>query len=338
MENFIFLEVHASVLGKTCSKATTITLEETSLDIIVLFLSLMLNSRLSTRDIQIIYKLCCFLLGGPLRFLKSLVFWLNCEQSVLNKRIVNRVDSMISKGLLEEVSKFHKEHTQFSPTEFNLCTTTEKQSCIEDTCVNEVSNDDKIMSKRPRLDSNICNSKENFSNNEIKKVVSSENDFVKTKNTFFQDGQLQAIGFKEFHAFVTYTGNNNKEKEKLLKNSIERLKNVTIRYSKKQKTWVQNRFLSRDKNSSPNIYELNVTDLEKWDENVLGKALKIADCFLEGKEIPYEPHERDLESSLIDKHKRFVCQICDNKVIIGENTWAHHLSSRMHKRRKSKRE
>ena len=244
---------------------------------------------------------------------------------------------MISKGLLEEVIKFHKDYTQFIHTEFNLSTTTEKQSCSEETCINEVLSDDKIMSKRPRLDSNTANSKENFSNNKINKTVSSKNDGVKTTNTFFQDGQLQAIGFKEFHAFITYTGNDKKEKEKLLKNSIQRLKNVTIRYSKKQKTWVQNRFLSRDKNSSPDIYELNVTDLEKWDENVLGQALKIAECFLESKEIPYEPHERDLESLLTDKHKRFVCQICDNKVIIGENTWAQHVVSRMHKRRKSKR-
>lgn len=244
---------------------------------------------------------------------------------------------MISKGLIEEVLKFHKDYTQFSHTEFNLSKTTEKQSYSEETRVNEVLNYDKIMSKRPRLDSNIANAQENFSNNKINKTVFSKNDGVKTTNTFFQDGQLQAIGFKEFHAFITYTGNDKKEKEKLLKNSIERLKNVTIRYSKKQKTWVQNRFLSRDKNSSPDIYELNVTDLEKWDQNVLGKALKIAECFLEGKEIPYEPHERDLESLLTDKHKRFVCQICDNKVIIGENTWVQHVSSRMHKRRKSKR-
>ncbi|GAB0089143.1 tRNA dimethylallyltransferase [Sergentomyia squamirostris] len=47
-------------------------------------------------------------LGGPLRYKNILLFWLHCEQEVLNKRLDARVDSMVESGLLDEIREFHE--------------------------------------------------------------------------------------------------------------------------------------------------------------------------------------------------------------------------------------
>ena len=43
---------------------------------------------------------------SPLKH-ESLVFWLHCDQSVLDERLRERVDCMIKQGLLEEISELH---------------------------------------------------------------------------------------------------------------------------------------------------------------------------------------------------------------------------------------
>ncbi|ERL84601.1 hypothetical protein D910_02029 [Dendroctonus ponderosae] len=50
--------------------------------------------------------------GGGLRYDNAVVFWLQCDQDVLNKRLDDRVDKMIEEGLLEELLHFHKVYNQ----------------------------------------------------------------------------------------------------------------------------------------------------------------------------------------------------------------------------------
>ncbi|XP_018569009.1 tRNA dimethylallyltransferase [Anoplophora glabripennis] len=45
---------------------------------------------------------------GGLRFLNSLVLWLQCDQDILDKRLDERVDNMLEQGLLQELIAFHK--------------------------------------------------------------------------------------------------------------------------------------------------------------------------------------------------------------------------------------
>lgn len=47
-------------------------------------------------------------LGGPLRFKKSIMFWLQCDKPVLDVRLDDRVDEMLEKGLVNELLDFHK--------------------------------------------------------------------------------------------------------------------------------------------------------------------------------------------------------------------------------------
>ncbi|XP_055712710.1 tRNA dimethylallyltransferase [Phlebotomus papatasi] len=47
-------------------------------------------------------------LGGPLRYKNVILFWLQCEQEILNRRLDSRVDSMLENGLLAEIRNFHE--------------------------------------------------------------------------------------------------------------------------------------------------------------------------------------------------------------------------------------
>ncbi|XP_053596974.1 tRNA dimethylallyltransferase isoform X1 [Microplitis demolitor] len=51
-------------------------------------------------------------LGGPLRFPNSLILWLKCDQEILDKRLDQRVDTMLEAGLVEELLGFHERYNQ----------------------------------------------------------------------------------------------------------------------------------------------------------------------------------------------------------------------------------
>lgn len=46
-------------------------------------------------------------LGGPLRYEHVILFWLRCEQEVLNDRLDNRINGMIAQGMLKEIRDFY---------------------------------------------------------------------------------------------------------------------------------------------------------------------------------------------------------------------------------------
>lgn len=45
-------------------------------------------------------------LGGPLRFENSLCLWIQAERDILNKRIEERVDKMVDRGIKAEIDDF----------------------------------------------------------------------------------------------------------------------------------------------------------------------------------------------------------------------------------------
>ncbi|XP_033122769.1 tRNA dimethylallyltransferase-like isoform X2 [Anneissia japonica] len=51
-------------------------------------------------------------LGGPLRYPNVCIFWVQSNQTVLDERLNKRVDSMMDRGLLQELSDFHVEYNQ----------------------------------------------------------------------------------------------------------------------------------------------------------------------------------------------------------------------------------
>lgn len=51
-------------------------------------------------------------LGGPLRYENTAILWITADQEVLDKRLDDRVDDMMSRGLLKEMQDFHKDYNQ----------------------------------------------------------------------------------------------------------------------------------------------------------------------------------------------------------------------------------
>lgn len=62
--------------------------------------------------------------------------------------------------------------------------------------------------------------------------------------------------------------------------AIERLKLSTRQYSKYQEKWLRMRLLQRVEENSPDVYELDTTDLSLWHENVEQRAENIINAFL----------------------------------------------------------
>lgn len=52
------------------------------------------------------------LLGGGLRYPNSVVFWLQCDQNILDERLNQRVDKMVEEGLVNELLEFHKQYNK----------------------------------------------------------------------------------------------------------------------------------------------------------------------------------------------------------------------------------
>ncbi|NXE50191.1 MOD5 dimethylallyltransferase, partial [Casuarius casuarius] len=145
----------------------------------------------------------------------------------------------------------------------------------------------------------------------------------------YQHGIFQSIGFKEFHEYLVSEGTCSPETSALLlQKGIQALKQVTKRYARRQNKWVRNRFLRRPGPNVPPVYGLEVSDLLRWEEDVLKPALEIVESFIQGREPPAEPVRMEYD---VNENKRShrVCELCD-RVIIGDREWAAHTRSKSH--------
>ena len=206
----------------------------------------------------------------------------------------------------------------------------------EDTCVFWLQCKREILNER--LDSRVDEMLDRGLIEELLDFHCEYNHVLKKKDikTKYTEGIFQSIGFKEFHDFlIKQEGKKfdksiaSKEDQELLRTGVENMKTVTRRYAKKQMTWVRNRFLARPSSSAPDVYGLDATDLEKWDSNVLKTALNILDKLIKGESPLINPLPRVVIQD--DRHARHVCEICDNRIILGEENWKKHLRSRSHK-------
>ncbi|CAF3842449.1 unnamed protein product [Rotaria sordida] len=144
-------------------------------------------------------------------------------------------------------------------------------------------------------------------------------------------GIFQAIGFKEFHDYLLLSNIKRKSEhgEKVFANAIERLKLSTRQYSKYQEKWLRMRLLQRVEKHSPNVYELDTTNLSLWYENVEQRAEAIIDAFLKDEKIPFDA----LPKTPIDEpvYEQNTCLACQ-RVFHMKSQWLDHLKSKQHKR------
>ncbi|XP_060520007.1 tRNA dimethylallyltransferase [Cylas formicarius] len=151
----------------------------------------------------------------------------------------------------------------------------------------------------------------------------------------YTKGIFQSIGFKEFHTYLMLKEDERQtpEGQKQLEQGVQQLKMVTRRYAKKQKRWVRNRFLGRKDRQVPPVYELDSTDVSKWNENVTVPAFEIVESYIAGVKCVREPLPvRELGSTPNSEDETHFCEACE-RVFIGEHQWRGHLRSQKHRRR-----
>ncbi|CCG82829.1 tRNA dimethylallyltransferase [Taphrina deformans PYCC 5710] len=186
-----------------------------------------------------------------------------------------------------------------------------------------------------RLDARIDEMIETGLFGEIKSMHQSQD----TSTPDFTRGIYQAIGYKEFHNFLQ-TGN---EADRVA--GTEAMKAATRRYARKQIKWIRNKLLlqCRQAGDDVQVVLLDATDLSKWDENVLARALKAIDDY--ATTGPFDPRTycdpslHDLLRPKVEKEfsanpdlwEKFVCDVCPTFTTNTKEGWTQHLSSNGHR-------
>ncbi|KAL3273478.1 hypothetical protein HHI36_014919 [Cryptolaemus montrouzieri] len=153
-------------------------------------------------------------------------------------------------------------------------------------------------------------------------------------NCDYTKGIFQSIGFKEFHSYlmIEETKRNEEDGMKILQDCIERLKMVTRRYANKQVRWVRNRFLGRSDRSVPPVYNLDVTNVTEWKDNVSDRATEIVKSYISGTICHYEKLSRiETVSNPNADDETYTCELC-NRIFVGTFQWKIHLKSNKHRK------
>eukprot|EP00056_Hartaetosiga_gracilis_P008202 m.117173 g.117173 ORF g.117173 m.117173 type:complete len:298 (+) comp12868_c0_seq1:803-1696(+) len=127
-----------------------------------------------------------------------------------------------------------------------------------------------------------------------------------------------------------------KETYEVLNQCVDKMKQQTRRYSRKQTQWIRNR-VCRERDGMY-VYRLDATDLGRWEENVYDKAKGIVERALAHDMVPsnvaLKPYVDD--GSKISKWRKYHCETCD-KTLNGDHEWEVHLKTKKHHRRRRKR-
>ena len=167
-------------------------------------------------------------------------------------------------------------------------------------------------------------------------------------------GVWVAIGYKEIEPYLEALQSSSvdrKHLEALKKECIERIKTSTRQYATRQLKWIRNKLYRAlaDIKYCKNLFLLDTTDVDSWEDNVRGLSERIARRFLEGGELVAPKTlsglaqdtlgnvERDYLriSSTFDRDvsmtKQMTCSTC-KKTMYGQEQWESHIQSRSHKR------
>lgn len=157
-----------------------------------------------------------------------------------------------------------------------------------------------------------------------------------------------SIGFKEFEKYIEALRSgctDLKTLEALKQSAVEQTKAATRQYGKRQVRWIRIKFLGavRDAGMSGNMFTLDGSNLSRWDEDVEQPAIRIAEAYLDGQELPDPRSVSGVPIEILapppdlgvadSEHMWFkkTCDICTTTVT-REEDWAKHITSRRHRR------
>ena len=158
-------------------------------------------------------------------------------------------------------------------------------------------------------------------------------------------GIFKAIGYKEFRAYFK----EDKSDAVAYQKAVQGMELATIRYAKNQNKWIRNTLIPLCQNQAVEdvaIYALDTSDVQKWNDEILGVSLKVLQEFYDG--TPIDPMTTsNIASSLLTPRKDYllssrpdlwemnVCEHCSRKgsnmVFNTRADWETHLQSRRHR-------
>ncbi|KAH9516385.1 tRNA dimethylallyltransferase [Dermatophagoides farinae] len=174
---------------------------------------------------------------------------------------------------------------------------------------------------------------------------------IEREKADYSEGIFQTIGLKEFHRYLVMNKEERLSYDGQLKlgHGILMLKQRTRSYVNKQIKWIRRRFLiSENIREVPNVYRLDTTNLNEWNEKVRDHAIRIVDHCLRAQS---KPLEREKIHSLLDElairrmasnddsnadqsetfiSGQFYCDLCQVQ-ISGGKSYKEHLQSKKHR-------
>lgn len=172
---------------------------------------------------------------------RKLLLWLWCDPPILRKRLDDRVDEMVRRGLEAEVREMR-----------------------------------------------------NIAKRMLDDIVSS------SASANYQSGIFQTIGYRQFAEYLDRletlpTANviTTKQQQRWFDKATEDTKTATRQYAKSQLKWVQNKLIPEVRraqaaslSSDVELYLLDASNVEQWEEKVRQPALQVLSAFLKGEELP----------------------------------------------------
>lgn len=155
-------------------------------------------------------------------------------------------------------------------------------------------------------------------------------------STDYTRGIFQAIGFKEFHNYLILSDEEKKSEkgQKLYKDGIEAMNNVTHRYAKSQIRWIRQRLLNpyNPKSNRIKLYAVDSTNPDDWDKLVLNPSINLVQSFINQTEetmspvqIPDVPDDVSIEQI----KKIYYCDVCDIH-LEGIHQYNFHTAGKKH--------
>lgn len=194
----------------------------------------------------------------------------------------------------------------------------------------------------------------------LRKIASegSSNDIVEEEatETNYSLGIYQAIGYKEFHNYLSNSGASQSE----FTEAVDRMKLSTRQYAKRQISWIRNKLIpvaesANKENALTPFYLLDATELGKdWTINVQEPAVKIMEEFLNDQKLPEAKSlsdracamltvkEKDVKpTAILEARRKNICPVCtideSRPVMIEQGSdWEVHQKTRSHKRLQAK--
>ncbi|XP_053949251.1 tRNA dimethylallyltransferase-like [Anastrepha ludens] len=288
-------------------------------------------------------------LGGPLRYPHTILFWLRCNQDVLNERLDKRVDAMLEQGLLREIRAFHNEHNIDKSNTDN--STTYTRGVLQTIGFKEfmpyleqfnAANDQKIE-EYLRLNSYKMPTEEHFKaqkpssiNVTLVQKLQKQKEHAAAAQCQSQHELNSEVELELGSATNSPTTTNPPLPAGLevLNMCLNELKRVTQRYSKKQIKWINNRFLASKDRQVPDLYELDTSDVKLWQAEVYERAVAVIESYRSGEVCEIQPMSRRQHpgAGLNEETSNF-CETCE-RLFIGEYQWQLHLKSNKHKKRR----